>query len=82
MWSLTQAELDALMERKREADRREDYRAALNAYVTYNMLRGPKSKAMKIEDFMPQDRKRSRSAQTPEETKAVMDAWVVMQRGR
>jgi hypothetical protein len=84
-WDLTFEELDALIERHRLRDRRDEYRTLQIVCACYNAQRtDKKQKVWKPEDFLP-----SEDAETPEEESAPkidplfhqLDAWAMARYG-
>lgn len=75
--ALNMRTFDALLRRKRTADNRAQYNAGLVAAMVHNMLRDPKSDAVRPSDFVPDWKEKdevSLSGMTPEEQKAALTA--------
>jgi hypothetical protein len=80
-WNLTPIQLNALLHRFLEAQKRLDGRTALICAVLANIYRDPKKhEPFTIEDFMPGEKKPKK--QTPEEMLEKIKAWNVMLGGK
>jgi hypothetical protein len=82
LWQLMPEEFHALMQRKRERERREDMQVAMICLPLYESIRDPAKKAtpFTLDDFMPTTGERGQ--QSPEEQMAILQAIAMRQEVR
>jgi hypothetical protein len=81
-WQLTFTEFDALCERFKVEQEREDWRAGLICAVLANIHRSKDTKPYKPQDFMPNGSTKDKEAQTPEQMAHLMMLYAAMTGGK
>lgn len=79
-WELTPRETEAILERHKEAERREYLRAGLIAATVVNVNRRKGAKLIRPEDFL-RELPKPEDFMDPEEAVTFMDRWATQQQG-